>query len=106
MVLLSFQDRDGVRDLYKSVMDASCGRQACSVAILVAPEVDAIASCRMLKTLLHRDNITYNINPVANYSQVQQCLAEIIQSDIKTVFLINCGAVNSKRIYIFLCSSK
>lgn len=94
MVLLSFQDREGVRDLYKYVMDASCGRQAVSVAILVAHEVDAMASCRMLTTLFKRDKITYNLIPVANYSQVQHCLEEVILSDIKTVFLINCGAVH------------
>ena len=93
MVLLSYQDSDGVRDLYRDVMDASCGRQACSVAILAAHEVDAIASCRMLTTLLKRDNITYSLRPVANYSQVKSCLTEIISSDIKIVFLINCGAV-------------
>ena len=93
MVLLSFQDRDGVRELYQNVIKASCTSQACSVAILVAHEVDAMASCRILTTLLKRDNITYSLRPVANYSQVHDCLCEIAMSDIKTIFFINCGAV-------------
>ena len=87
MVVLAYQDRDGVRNLYNSVVEASCEVQACSVAILVANEVDAMASCRILTTLLKRDNITYSIRPVANYSQVVRCLEEIKQSDFKTVFL-------------------
>ena len=93
MVVLAYQNRDGVRALYNSVVEASCESQACSVAILVAHEVDAMASCRILTTLLKRDNITYSIRPVANYSQILRCLEEIVQSDIKTVFLLNCGAV-------------
>jgi cell division control protein 45 len=94
MVLLSFQDRDGVRALYTSVKEAACGRQTCSVAILVAHDVDAISSCRMLSTLLRGDKIGYMIHSVVNYLQVVQRINEFVQSDsIRTIFLINCGAV-------------
>ena len=99
MVLISYQDRDGILELYEGVKEASCGRQVCSVAILVAHEVDAISSCRMLTNLFKLDNIAYIIRSVANYGQIKYCLDEIMTSEIKTVFLINCGAVKYFFIY-------
>jgi hypothetical protein len=36
----------------------------CTVLILVAPEVDAIAACRLLTYLLRVDNIQYKIKLV------------------------------------------
>lgn len=81
-------------DVYGDVKKAACGRQACSVMIIVANEVDAMASAKILTQLLRSDNVAYKIRPVANFSHVLQSAQEFSSMDIKTVFLINCGAVS------------
>lgn len=57
-------------------------------------QVDAIASARILTKLFRSDNITYKIRPVANFSHIQETVAEFTEMDIKSVFMINCGAVS------------
>mmetsp|Transcript_24549 Transcript_24549/g.45758 ORF Transcript_24549/g.45758 Transcript_24549/m.45758 type:complete len:534 (-) Transcript_24549:1114-2715(-) len=90
MVLKEYDNMD---EVYEGVKQAACGRQACSVMLLVATEVDAIASARILTKLLRSDNITYKIRPVANFSHIQETIAEFTDMDIRTVFMINCGAI-------------
>ena len=84
-----------ISEQYEEVKKGACGRKACSVMVLVASEVDAMASARMLTSMLRTDNIAYNLRPVANYSQIENLRSTIIsdESDIKTIFMINCGAV-------------
>lgn len=79
--------------VYNDIKQAACGRQACSVMIIVANEVDAMASTKILTQLLRADNVAYKIRPVANFSHVKESVEEFSAMDIKTVFLINCGAV-------------
>ncbi len=57
-------------------------------------QVDAMAATKMLTQLLRSDNIAYNLKPVANFDEVVQSMQDLVTSDIKTVFLINCGAVS------------
>jgi hypothetical protein len=45
MVRLTYTE---VVNVYYEVKRAACGRTACSVMIMVAYEVDAMASCKML----------------------------------------------------------
>jgi cell division control protein 45 len=89
MVRVSYGDIDGS---YQDIKNSACGRNACSVMILVASEVDAMASARMLTQQLRSDNIAYTLRPVANFSQVQLNRDSFITEQIKTVFMINCGA--------------
>lgn len=56
--------------------------------------MDAIAAARILTKLFRSDNITYKIRPVANFSHIQETVAEFTEMDIKTVFMLNCGAVS------------
>jgi cell division control protein 45 len=93
MVLYSFLNRDGISSVYDTVKESSSGRQACSVMILVAYEVDALAATRILTSVLKTDSIPYTIRGVANFTQLQQSVDEILKSDIKTIFMVNCGAV-------------
>ena len=79
--------------VYEEVRQAACGRQACSVMIIVANEVDAMASAKILTHVLRSDNVAYKIRPVANFSHVLESAREFSSMDIKTVFLINCGSV-------------
>ena len=67
MVRTSYAD---IESSYEGVKRSACGRKACSVMILVASEVDAMAAARMLAQQLRADNITYTLRPVANFSQV------------------------------------
>lgn len=93
MVRVIYEDIDG---RYGEVKDSACGRKACSVMILVASEVDAMASARMLTQMLRTDNIAYNLRPVSNYAQIEAVKSTLISadSDIRTIFMINCGAVS------------
>lgn len=54
-----------------------------------------MASARMLSQLLRGDNVAYLIHPVGNFTEVEAAFASNITSDIKTVFMINCGAVGN-----------
>ena len=71
-----------------------CGRKACSVMILVASEVDAMASARMLTQQLRSDNIAYTLRPVSNRHHLVLNRDSFITEDINTIFMINCGAVS------------
>ncbi len=88
---------DDIHVRYEEVKESACGRKACSVMILVASEVDAMASARMLTQMLRADNIAYNLRPVSTYAQIEAVKSSLISSDsdIKTVFMINCGAVST-----------
>jgi hypothetical protein len=90
MVRVSYDDLS----VYDSIKERAIGRKACSVMILVSTEVDAMASARMLTQLLRQDNIAYTLRPVANYTQVEKNRNAYVTSDIKTIFMINCGAVS------------
>ena len=52
-----------------------------------------MASCRMLTHLLRSDHITYQICPVLNIEELEYTYKNFITTDIKTIFLLNCGAV-------------
>ncbi len=92
MVRLSYQDID---ETYEQIKRSACGRQACSVMVLVANEVDAMAATRMLTQLLRIDNIAYVVRPVTNFSQVLQNYRNYVTPEIKTIILINCGATHN-----------
>lgn len=103
MVKRSYQD---IGASYKAIRRHACNQTAQSVIILVATEVDAMAAARMLTQLLRSDNIVYSMQPVSNKQHIEQEIAKFA-STIKTVFMINCGAVSSispttLRIQLFL----
>ena len=90
MVVIDYTNLDSI---YEEMKQSSCGRQACSVMLIVANEVDAMASARILTQLLRSDGIAYKLRPIANFSHVLQTIDEFKSMDIKTVFMINCGSV-------------
>ena len=91
MVRLHYNNFD---EQYAFVRKAACGRVALSVLIIVSFEVDAMAATRMLTQLLRSDNIAYTIRPVINFDEVKATIKTSLTEDIKSVFLINCGAVS------------
>ena len=92
MVRLSYQS--SIQTCYQEIKQSACGRQACTVMIFVAYEVDAMASARMLTQLLRSDHIAYSLRPVLNFQEVQYNYKSFLTTDIRTVFMINCGAVS------------
>lgn len=95
-------DYENMHVVYEEMRQAVCGRQACSVMILVANEVDAMASSKILTHLLRNDSIAYKLRPIANFGHVLQTIEEFRLMDIKIVFMINCGAVSCFRVCLSL----
>lgn len=58
-------------------------------------KVDAMASAKMLTLQLRRDNIAYSLRPVHNFEEAEYAYKTFMTSDIKTIFMINCGAVSA-----------
>jgi hypothetical protein len=83
---------------YQYILAEACGRQACSVLILVAFDVDGMAATRMLTQLFRSDHITYMIRPVVNFDEVKSAIKTSMTKDIKSVIMVNCGSV---RITVF-----
>jgi hypothetical protein len=61
-----------------------------------------MASCKMLTQLLRSDHIAYTIRPVLNFDEVIHNFHSFLTEDIKTIFMINCGAVSS----VYACQIK
>ena len=61
---------------------------------MILSQVDAMASARMLTQLLRSDNIAHQIQGVANFMQIQQVFETSRTADIKTIIMLNCGAVS------------
>lgn len=99
MVRLSYQG--DIEEIYAQIQKDAAGRTSCSVVILIANDVDAMASCRMLTQLLRIDNIAYALRPVSNFSHLMQNYKSFVTPEIKTVIMINCGAVCSELIFYF-----
>lgn len=58
-------------------------------------QVDAVSAARMLCNLLQADKIPYNIQSVANFDQLMHIWRKHKTPSIKTVFMVNCGAVSA-----------
>lgn len=52
-----------------------------------------MASCRMLSHLFRTDHIAYSIAPVLNLDEIKLTIKASLTSDIRTVIMLNCGAV-------------
>jgi hypothetical protein len=92
MVRVHYNDFD---EQYQFIQESACGRQACTVLILVAFDIDAMAATKMITQLLRADHITYSICAVLNFDEVKAALKKHLTNDIKSVIMMNCGAVRS-----------
>ena len=54
-----------------------------------------MASAKILTHMLRQDNIPYKTRPVASLRHIRETAEEIAEMDIRTVFLLNCGAVSA-----------
>ena len=53
-----------------------------------------MATSRMVTRLLRSDNVAYALRPVSTFTQIKDNYQSFVTSDIKTVIMINCGAVS------------
>lgn len=60
-----------------------------------------MAAAKMLTQLLRGDNIAYIVRPVANFDDVKNTISNNLTTDIKTVFMVNCGAVRGPILYFY-----
>ena len=67
----------------------------CTVLVLAAADVDALAACKILTYLLRNDHIAYQIKPVFGYGDVASAAAQLASesSEIRNVVMLNCGAI-------------
>lgn len=79
--------------VYRQILESACGGRVIPVVILVANEVDAMAAAKVLTHVLRSDNIPYKLCPVANFEHITKTVEEFISMEIKSVVLINCGAI-------------
>ncbi|CCA74544.1 related to TSD2 protein, required for DNA replication [Serendipita indica DSM 11827] len=81
------------REAYQSIVSQHRAASASSILIAVAPDVDALCAASMLATLLHQDNITHRLTPVAGLSAFADLKEELAQKEqLSTLVLINFGA--------------
>ncbi|OQS02862.1 cell division control protein 45 [Thraustotheca clavata] len=82
--------REQFRVAYKQVISDAIDCTGASVLLLVALDADSIAASSILTAILQADMISYSLQPVVGN---QQLADTTFAADIRSVFLINCGAM-------------
>ena len=64
-----------------------------TVLVLVAPDCDALCTCRILTDLMRADRIQYKVKPVAGYSDIAAAKTEYIDNseELRSIVMLNCG---------------
>lgn len=52
-----------------------------------------MAASRILMQLLRNDQIPFTLRPVSNAKHIQQVYEYCLTTDVKSIIMINCGAV-------------
>ena len=65
-----------------------------------------MAAAKILTHLLRQDNIPYKTRPVVSTGHIRETAAEIAELDIRTVILLNCGAVRHILFLVHELNSK
>lgn len=61
------------------------------VALLVAPDIDALCACKVLQALFHCDQVQYTLVPVTGWQDLSTAFTEH-KEQYRYFVLINCGA--------------
>ncbi|XP_051923176.1 cell division control protein 45 homolog [Hippocampus zosterae] len=77
-----------VSDIRKEFYEAVADQR---VALLVAPDIDALCACRILQALFQCDQVQYTLIPVAGWQDLGTAFLEH-KDQFKYFVLINCGA--------------
>eukprot|EP01138_Halocafeteria_seosinensis_P013728 gb/GECG01014019.1/.p1 GENE.gb/GECG01014019.1/~~gb/GECG01014019.1/.p1 ORF type:complete len:475 (+),score=77.85 gb/GECG01014019.1/:1-1425(+) len=68
-------------------------QSGCSVLLLVAPDTDALAACRILTTLMDADNVIYKLKAVAGYLDIREATKTTVvdNEELRSIVMLNCG---------------
>ena len=86
---LSSASRPSYAEAYAKILTAhrqSPLTAASSVIMLVAPDVDALCSARMLADLFKQDDVIYRITPVSGIAELERVRDEMLTyNDVRTM---------------------
>ncbi|XP_062398845.1 cell division control protein 45 homolog [Sardina pilchardus] len=77
-----------VTDIRKEFYDVVVHQR---VALLVAPDIDALCACKVLQALFHCDQVQYTLVPVTGWQDLSTAFIEH-KEQYRYFVLINCGA--------------
>ncbi|XP_063050623.1 cell division control protein 45 homolog [Engraulis encrasicolus] len=77
-----------VTDIRKEFYDVVVHQR---VALLVAPDIDALCACKVLQALFHCDQVQYTLVPVTGWQDLSTAFTEH-KDQYRYFVLINCGA--------------
>ncbi|KAJ3369611.1 hypothetical protein GGF31_005128 [Allomyces arbusculus] len=87
---------DRLDEAYEQIKAAALAEHGAeTVAIFVAPDVDAVCACKLLLTLLQTDWIPHKVVPVTSYSHLAESASDLLASHafVRSLILINCGGI-------------
>ncbi|EKX54411.1 cell division control protein 45 [Guillardia theta CCMP2712] len=87
-------DKNRIAEVYHLIKN-SVRDEGSSVLICVAGECDAIAACHILVTMFRADHISYSLQFVRGYVDVQQHVDSLDTSSCRCIVLINCGSTEA-----------
>jgi cell division control protein 45 len=81
---------EALRLIRERSVDTSIGEE--SLLVLAAADADGVCSAHILTTILKREGISYSLQSVDSYTGIRDVLSRL-RSSIRTVVLLNCGAI-------------
>lgn len=67
-------------DAYNHIRKASLG-SSCAVLVLVTLDADALCACKMLTTLFKNDFVSYQIRPIAGWTDLESVNRTMVQDN-------------------------
>ncbi|KAK9473377.1 CDC45 family [Dipodascopsis tothii] len=99
--------------VFESFKAATMSRTTCQTVILVSClDIDALCACKVLVSILRREQILYRIVPVVGYSELKAAWTAL-DEEVRAVVMIGCGGlvdlgtylevdeVEERKIYVF-----
>ncbi|KAJ3361106.1 hypothetical protein GGF32_007793 [Allomyces javanicus] len=87
---------DRLDEAYEQIKAAALAEHGAeTVAIFVAPDVDAVCACKLFLTLLQTDWIPHKVVPVTSYSHLAESASDLLASHafVRSLIFINCGGI-------------
>ncbi|KAJ1637856.1 CDC45 family [Pavlovales sp. CCMP2436] len=88
--------KSALLDVYNHIKDEAGKAEGCSVVLLVAPDADALAACKMLTSLMQLDYVMYSIKPVGSYEDIDERFTSIrsnMGESVRSLIMLNCGGI-------------
>jgi cell division control protein 45 len=80
---------------FESISDTCLTGNVSGVLVFVAPDCDALCSCKILTSLLKSKHIGSFIRPVSGYDDLRDANEQLVKgkTDLRVIVLINCGGI-------------